>query len=200
MSRRLVFTLTGLLACPALLACERSEGHVEINWTIVDRLGGQVFPSGALTDTCAFVGRLSDTADAPDIRYALQLRLRLCEPECTAGCDDPACQVDILPFDCASARGFTGVQARSEAPYNFVAELVASPDDGACGCVVNPPCALVPGSRRRTVEPGLVTDLQVYLLVLGVDDIDIVAANLEDRRARLDLATCCTPDPTCAAP
>ena len=69
------------------------------------------------------------------------------------------------------------------------------PDTGACGCTLTPPCALVPGPRTRTVEPGLVTDLQVYLLVLGLDNI---AAASTSGRTRLDPSTCCTPDPSCA--
>lgn len=198
--RRLAFTphAPAGAVCAALLslaaaACERTRGEVEVNWTIVDRAGGQVFPSGRLGDTCEFTGVLPDGGDAR--RYALEVQLRLCEPGCAGGCDDPACQLDRLQYDCSAARGFSVVEARPDDPYDFHVDLVAVPEDGGCGCTLTPPCALVPGPRSRTVEPGLVTDLQVYLLVLGLDNI---AAAGEAGRTRLDLAACCTPDPTCA--
>lgn len=176
--------------------CDRNQGQVEVNWSVVDRAGTTVFPSGVLGSTCGFAGLLA-AGDAEPTPYALSLQLRLCEPGCAGGCEDPACQIDLLRFDCESARGFGTVEARSAAPYDFHVDLVAVPDDGACGCTLTPPCALVPGPRSRTVEPGLVTDLQVYLLVLGLDNI---RAARQDGRTRLDLATCCSPDPTCAAP
>ena len=184
--------MTAGLLCAA---CVHDEGEVELNWTIVDRAGTTVFPSGLLSDTCDFLGLLPG-ADQP-VAYDLQLQVRLCEPGCAAGCDDPSCQVDRLRFKCRSARGFRTVQARPEAPYDFHVDMIASPDSGACGCTLKPPCALGPGPRNRTVEPGLVTDLQVYLFVLGLDDI---RASTDKDRTRLDLASCCTPDPTCAAP
>lgn len=196
--RPLAFTRRGAAALSAALtalagACVDDKGEVEINWTIVDRSGVQVFPSGLLGDTCDFTGVLagSDTPAA----YGLQVQLRLCEPGCAGGCDDPACQVDRLRFACSAARGFEVVQARPNDPYDFHVDLVATPESGACGCTLAPPCVLAPGPRSRTVEPGLVTDLQVYLFVLGLDD---VRASTSDGRTRLDLAECCTPDPTCA--
>ncbi len=176
-------------------ACVHDEGEVEINWTIVDRAGTTVFPSGQLGDTCKLTG-LFPSSEAP-VPYGLQLQVRLCEPGCAAGCGDPSCQIDVLRFDCSAARGFATVKARPEAPYDFHVDLLASPDSGACGCTVSPPCVLGPGPRSRVVEPGLVTDLQVYLFVLGLETI---GASAENGRTRLDLATCCTPDPTCAAP
>lgn len=182
-----------LLAALAAGGCERDRGEVEVNWTIVDRSGSQVFPSGRLGDTCKFTGTLPG-ADAA-ARYALAVQVRLCEPGCSGGCDDPACQLDRLDFDCSAARGFAEVEASATIPYDFHVDLVAAPEDGSCACTVIPPCALVPGPRSRTVQPGLVTDLQVFLLVLGLDDI---AAAAEAGRTRLDLAECCTPDPTCA--
>lgn len=177
-------------------ACEHTQGEVEINWTIVDRAGAQVFPSGELTDLCAFTGLLTD-GDTKTTPYDLSVRLRLCDPGCPAGCDDPSCLAVEAPIDypCNAARGFSSVPARADPPYDFHVELVATADDATCGCIVSPPCALVPGPRTRAVEAGLVTDLQVYLLVLGLDD---VAAATTGGRTRLDLTTCCTPDPSCA--
>lgn len=176
-------------------ACDRDHGEVELNWTLVDRAGTQIAPFGALGDTCDFTGKFT-ASDAKPSTYDLELRLRLCDPECAAGCDDPACVQD-LRYDCSAARGFSTVPARTDQPYDITVDLVAQPHSGACGCALTPPCALVPGPRRRTVEAGLVTDLQVYLLVLGIDNI---RDSLEAGRPRLDLDTCCTPDPSCAAP
>lgn len=193
---RLAFTpaLPAAAALCLLAACEHTRGEIEINWTIVDRAGTQVFPSGELADLCEFTGLLAD-GDATPTPYALAVQMRLCEPDCLAGCDDPSCQLERITYACDAARGFSSVDARTDIPYDFHVDLVANPDSGACGCTLTPPCALVPGPRTRTVEPGLVTDLQVYLLVLGLDDI---AAASTSGRTRLDLATCCTPDPNCA--
>lgn len=194
---RLAFTpALGALAACLLAACEHTRGEVEINWTIVDRAGTQVFPSGELGDLCDFTGRLAK-GDAEASRYALSVRLRLCDPGCPAGCADPSCLAIDAPIDyaCDDARGFTEVPARTDPPYDFHVELLATAEDATCGCTVTPPCALIPGPRTRGVEAGLVTDLQVYLLVLGLDN---VAAATTNGRTRLDLAECCTPDPSCA--
>lgn len=190
-------------AIALLGACQGDRGEVELDWTIVDRAGAQVFPSGALGDTCSFVGRLPDRGDDP-VDYSVQVEVRLCEPGCVPGCDDLACIVDRLIFDCTAARGYATVETQGE-PYDFSVRLLASPADGSCACDIQAPCALVPGPRRRTVEPGLVTDLAVYLMVLGLDDIDASVA--DDGRVQLDLApaaaaageACCVPDPSCGS-
>lgn len=189
---RALLLLLAVLAPAGPAACDREHGQIELNWSIVDRAGTQVAPFGVLDDTCNFSGTLP--GDAEPSTYDLQLRLRLCDPDCPAGCDDPACQVETRRYDCSAARGFSTVDA-SSAPYEVRVDLVATPRDGACACALTPPCALVPGPRRRTVEAGLVTDLQVYLLVLGLDNI---RDSREDGRPRLDLDACCDPDPTCA--
>jgi hypothetical protein len=194
---RLAFTpALQALAFGLLSACEHTKGQVEINWTIVDRAGTQVFPSGEISDLCEFTGLLAED-DAAVTPYALSVRLRLCDPGCPAGCDDPSCLAIDAPIDyaCDDARGFTEVPARTSPPYDFHVELLATADDADCGCTVTPPCALIPGPRTRAVEAGLVTDLQVYLLVLGLDNI---ATATTGGRTRLDLAACCTPDPSCA--
>lgn len=184
------------LALAGLSACDRDHGEIELNWALVDRAGTQIAPFGALGDTCNFTGKFAE-ADAQASIYDLELRLRLCDPDCAAGCDDPGCLIEDLRYDCSAARGFSTVPARTDSPYDIHVDLVAQPRSGACGCALTPPCALVPGPRRRTVEAGLVTDLQVYLLVLGIDNIN---DSLEGGRPRLDLDACCTPDPSCAAP
>lgn len=200
----LAFTRLGVMAA-ALSACQQDRGEVEIDWTLVDRAGAQVFPSGALDDTCSFVGRLPGSGDET-VDYSVRVEVHLCEPGCEPGCSDPACVHTTLSFDCTTARGYATVEARPE-PYDFDVHLVAAPADGACPCDLRSPCALIPGPRRRTVEPGLVTDLAVFLMVLGLDDVD---AAQQGGRTRLDLApaaadagdaaACCVPDPACAAP
>jgi len=189
-------TLAGAVILAGPAACDREHGEIELNWTLVDRAGSQLAPFGALGDTCNFSGKFA-AADTEPSSYDLELRLRLCDPDCAAGCDDLSCQVEDFRYDCSAARGFSIVPARTASPYDINVDLVAKPHSGACGCALIPPCALVPGPRRRTVEAGLVTDLQVYLLVLGLDNIQ---ASLEAGRPRLDLDACCIPDPTCAAP
>ncbi len=190
-------TVLALAALPLMgsAGCDRENGEIELNWSIVDRAGNQLAPFGALGDTCNFTGILA--ADAEPSTYDLQLRLRLCESDCAGGCDDPECLIRDLRYDCSAARGFSVVPARTDSPYELVVDLVANPRSDACTCALTPPCALAPGPRRRTVEAGLVTDLQVYLLVLGLDNIN---ASLEGGRPRLDLDACCTPDPTCSVP
>lgn len=196
---RLAFTL-GLAATTA---CQGDRGEVELNWTLIDRAGGQVFPSGAIDGTCSFHGLLPAAGDER-VDYSVRVEVRLCEPGCEAGCGDPACIHTRVAFDCSAARGYATVDARDD-PYIFDIRLVATPDDGACTCDIQSPCALIPGPRHRTVEPGLITDLGVYLMVLGVDDID--DSQDGDGRTLLDLApgdlapetpACCVPDPTCA--
>lgn len=199
-AKRSALAFTRLAAAAALLtaACTDNEGEVEIDWTLVDRAGAQVFPSGALDDTCDFVGLMPGKGDVP-VDYSVNVELHLCEPGCEPGCNDPACILTILDYDCTAARGYSTV---ATGPYDFDVHLIATPTDGSCACDIQPPCALVPGPRRRTVEPGLVTDLAVYLMVLGFDN---VGASQENGRARLDLApadsaACCVPVPNCVAP
>lgn len=174
-----------------LAGCEGSRGEVEINWSVVDAAGRQGFPEGDLDDLCGFVGRAA--ADGPQRPYSLHVQLRLCEPDCPQDCADaPECQIETLEYRCESARGFSTVPAR-EQPYDFEVDLVAD-FGGGCACELGPACALVPGTRTRTVEPGLVTDLQVYLLVL-------TRLHLTDDPPDpivMDLDGCCDPGPDCS--
>jgi hypothetical protein len=198
---RLAFSRAAVLvALAGLAACQGDRGEVEIDWTLVDRAGTQVFPSGSLDDTCSFYGLVPGAGDER-VDYSVHVEVRLCEPDCEAGCSDPACLHTRLDFDCTAARGYATVEARPDEPYEFDVRLVAAPADGSCACDLTAPCALVPGPRRRTVEPGLITDLQVYLMVLGVDAVG--AAKDGAGRVVLDLApadeaACCVPDPSCA--
>jgi hypothetical protein len=174
-----------------LTACDGSRGQVELNWSVVDAAGRQGFPEGDLADLCSFTGR---TAEGGERRpYSLHVRLRLCEPDCPGDCaDTPECQVETLDYRCESARGFSTVPARDE-EYDFEVDLTAD-FGGECACELGPACALVPGPRTRAIEPGLVTDLQVYLLVLARLDL---GAKLPDLVV-MDLDGCCDPGPNCS--
>lgn len=183
-----------LVALALLLpACERTLGEVELNWTVVDAAGRDVFPVGPFDDLCSFTGRTA--ADGERRPYRLGVRLRLCEPDCPQDCAaEPACQAATLDFTCNAARGYDTVPAREE-PYDLAVELVAD-FGGGCACALGPACALVPGPRTRAIEPGLVTDLQVYLLVLT--GLDLATDTAEAGRTVMDLVGCCDLDPSCA--
>ncbi len=180
------------LSAVLALACDRTEGEVELNWTVVDAGGRDVFPVGPFDDLCSFIGRTA--ADGERRPYSLNVRLSLCEPGCAQGCGDAACVVEALDFSCNAARGFDTVPAREE-PYELRVDLVADLG-GACACALGPACALVPGPRTRAIEPGLVTDLQVYLLVLT--GLDLGVDTSEMGRTVMDLVGCCDLDPTCS--
>lgn len=172
-----------LLGLPAVPACTDSRGIVQIAWAFVDRSGATVFPAGDLGDTCSFRGAL----DGRDRDYDLQIAVRVCDPTCAGGCDDDACLiVDPLLYSCLSARGSSEVPS-SESPYQFQVDVIAEFDE-TCACVVQAPCAEVPGPRLRMVRPGLITDLQVYQLVLDMQDVGGV----------FDLDGCCELPPGCA--
>lgn len=186
-------TLAPLLLAALAAACERSHGEVELNWTVVDAGGRDVFPVGPFDDLCSFIGRTAE--DGARRPYSLNVRLSLCEPGCATDCaSDPSCLVEALDFSCNAARGFDTVPAR-EASYEMVVDLVAD-FGGACACALGPSCALVPGPRLRAIEPGLVTDLQVYLLVLTGLDLGVDTSAMG--RTVMDLVGCCDLDPTCS--
>lgn len=180
--------LAALALAAGAAACSPTEGYVEAAWTIVDRKGEPIYPNGVLSDTCSFRGPTSPGGDDRDL--ALRVELRLCEPGCEGGCEDPACLVtDPLRFQCLSARGSATVPA-SESPYIFQVEVIAEVGgDPACACALTPECAQIPGPRQRMVRPGLVTDLQVYQLILDVAD---------PSRAAIDLSECCPLPDSCA--
>lgn len=190
-----------ILALATAAACVRDKGEVELNWTVVDAAGRSIFPAGELDDICGanvggdkfgdlcgFIGRT--TADGPRRPYRLRTQLRLCEPDCPEACAaDESCQIDVLTYGCEAARGFSIVAAREEEPYDFEVALVAEFED-RCVCELGPACALTPGPRTRRVEPGLLTDLQVYLFVLtGLDAC--VQEPPEQGRTVMDLEGCC---------
>ncbi len=165
--------------------CDRTHGEIELNWTVVDAAGASVFPTRDLDDLCGFTGRM--VAEGPRARYALHVQLELCDPAC--GCD-PACEPTRLTFDCDAARGWGTVLADE---YELRVSLIARPETG-CACELTPACALAPGPRVRAVEPGLVTDLQVFLFVLS----GFRLGTKEKGSPLMDLDGCCVPDPSCS--
>lgn len=183
--RRRQVGCAGLFAC-ALAAggCGRDEGVVEIAWTFVDRSGAAIYPDGDLEDTCALRGTFR--AGENPRTYELHTEVRICDPACEAGCDDAACWLEEpLRFGCDTARG-SGIVASHDEPVLIDVRVTAYPGgDSACACALGSPCAQVPGPRRRMIRPGLVTDLQVYLLVL---DLPAAAEPLE---------ACCELPPEC---
>ena len=155
-----------LVAAPG---CSVDTGVVEWAWAFVDRDGDPIFPSGVFdlgrTSSCALPGR----TDSDQVRYDLGAELVICDPECAGGCEDPDCQVVApLGFDCDRSRGSNPSVPSSDAPYQFtISPVITLP--GGSECRDLDACIAAPGPRERVVHPGLVTDLQVFQLVLGMD-------------------------------
>jgi hypothetical protein len=176
------------LAAGSLLssACTVDTGVVEVAWAFVDRDGEQIFPGGlfdpAESDACNLPGRFGETR----VTYDLDVALEICDPACDAGCDDPACQVmSPLTFDCRTSRGSDPDVPSSDDPYRFTFRANVAIDGREEACRPAPTCVAVPGPRERTVRPGLVTDLQVYQVVVDFD----LGASVTGRGA-LDLGAC----------
>lgn len=180
--------LAALTLGAAAAACSPTDGYIELAWAFVDRQGEPIFPNGELKESCSFRGPVAPEGEARTID--LRVELRLCDPECAGGCDDPACLVtEPLRFACLDYRGHATVPA-SEGPYLFETRVIAEIDgDAECACAISSACVQVPGPRQRMVRPGLVTDLQVYQLILDI--ADPTATNL-------DLSPCCDLPDTCA--
>jgi len=176
-------------------ACSPTEGYVEIAWALIDQSGTPLYPDGVLADSCEFVGVFDGSTsegEGEDVELAAILRMTLtvCDPECSSGCDDPECQViEPTSFACNTARAAVTVPSRST-DYRFVSSVVAEFDgDPECVCTLSPECVQLPGSRERRVRGGQVTDLQVYQVVLDLDD---------PASGVLDLSECCDLPESCA--
>ncbi len=149
--------------------CSVDSGVVEWAWTFVDQDGGAIYPSGVFdlgrTSSCALPGR---TADG-QVRYDLTAELTICDPTCPGGCEEPDCQV-VAPLgsDCDRYRGSNPSVPSSDQPYQFtITPVVTLPGGDECRDLEA--CIAAPGPRQRVVKPGLVTDLQVFQLVVGMD-------------------------------
>ncbi|GEM_PF-1377298 len=146
-------------------SCARDRGVVELGWLFVDADGERLFPQGRLDDTCALE---SEVAEGGRVRYDLQVELLMTRSECTGGIDDDACLVlSPLRFACDTARGSHLDVPASEQPYLMTVRAVAVRADTGDVCVPDAECVVVPGPRTREVEGGLVTDLQIYEIVLA---------------------------------
>lgn len=168
----LVRCLSTLAAASLLVAgpaCSVDTGVVEWAWSFVDQDGDAIFPSGVFdlgrTSSCALPGRFG----AESVRYDLGAELVICDPECAGGCEDPDCQVVApLGFDCERYRGSNPSVPSSDAPYLFsISPVITLPGGDECRDLGA--CITAPGERERVVHPGLVTDLQVFQLVVGMD-------------------------------
>lgn len=149
--------------------CSVDTGVVEWAWAFVDQDGDPIFPSGVFdlgrTSSCALPGR----AASGSVRYDLGAELVICDPECIGGCEDPDCQVVApLGFNCERSRGSNPSVPSSDAPYQItISPVVTLPDGDECRDL--DACITAPGPRERVVHAGLVTDLQVFQLVVGMD-------------------------------
>lgn len=155
-----------LVAAPG---CSVDTGVVEWAWSFVDQDGDPIFPSGVFdlgrTSSCALPGRSA----AGQVRYDLGAELVICDPECAAGCGDPDCQVVApLGFTCDRSRGSNPSVPSSATPYQFTLSPVVTLPGGK-QCRDLDACIAASGPRERVVQPGLVTDLQVFQLVVGMD-------------------------------
>jgi hypothetical protein len=150
-------------------ACTLEDaGVVELNWAVVDRDGDAIFPAGqfmASGDTCD----LPATRGGASVRYDLEVELDICDQSCDAGCDAEECQV-VAPmrYPCTVARATEPEVPASDDPYLFQVRAVIATTGADCVDHV-PPCIATPGPRERTVHRGLVTDLQVFQIVVNAD-------------------------------
>jgi len=185
-----------MIALFALVACNHQEGIVEINWAFVDQDGDKIIPSRDAENSCGFAGNLAGKAE----NYQMQVELRVCEPGCEGGCENPACYaVDPFRFDCHALRASSKLPASFDG-YEFQVAVIAVPDNNAqeqCECELRSPCIERPGPRIRTIEAGLITDLQVYQLVLALPTVEpIISA---DERIVFDVQECCQLPSSCAS-
>ncbi len=165
--------------------CSVDQGVVEWAWAFVDQDGDAIFPSGVFdlgrTSSCKLPGRTSEA----QVRYDLGAELVICDPECAGGCEDPDCQVVApLGFDCDRSRGSNPSVPSSDAPYQFtISPVITLPGGDECRDLGA--CIAAPGPRERVVHPGLVTDLQVFQLVVSMDQDGPLAGS-----GSLDLEAC----------
>jgi len=162
---------------------------VELSWVFVDRNGGVIFPGDQLSlnrreSSCGLPGVLGDGSS---ILYDLQVELEICTSAADTG-GDGSCQEDVTRrFPCDTARGTDPEVAAADHAYRFTVRTVMTRSDSDVECTNLPVnCIDVPGPRERKVQPGLVTDLQVYQIKVNVD----LADGESTQRAQLDLEEC----------
>jgi hypothetical protein len=177
--------LHGLVALAALAGgCADDTGAVELAWVFVDRDGDAIYPGGVFTsgderDSCGLPALVGAGEDRELVSYDLRVELEICDPGCAAGCDAEECLV--VPrhvFPCTTARGNDPDVPASTEAYRFTVRAVLDSPALASECR-SPSCLAVPAPRERVVTAGLVTDLQVYQLVVDVDRQGDAALDLE---------------------
>jgi hypothetical protein len=167
---RLLAPLAALAVTLGTSACGDDTGAVELAWVFVDRDGDAIYPGGVFTsdderDSCDLPG----VAGEQGVAYTVRVELEICDPACAAGCDAEECRV--VPnhvFPCTTARGNQPTVPASADPYRFTVRAVLDAPTFTSPCR-DPACLAVPAPRERVVTAGLVTDLQVYQIVVDVD-------------------------------
>jgi len=160
--------LTAVLPWLASACSLQDTGVVELNWVVKDRDGDAIFPAGqfmASGDTC----NLTATSGGARVSYDLRVQLEICDTTCAGGCADEDCHViPTETYPCTVARASERDVPASSDPYLFtVRAIVAGPGED---CVApEPTCIATPGPRERRVQRGLVTDLQVFEIVIDAD-------------------------------
>jgi hypothetical protein len=185
LARRAALLGLWALAAPAG-GCADDTGVVELAWVFVDRDGDAIYPGGVFTsgderDSCDLPGLVGE-AEAPElVGFDLRVELEICDPGCAAGCDAEECLV--VPrhvFPCTTARGNEPDVPASTEPYRFSVRAVLDAPGLASECRdPAPSCLAVPAPRERVVTAGLVTDLQVFQIVVDVDRQGDAALDLE---------------------
>ena len=151
----------------------------------------RIFPAGAFSlgtrDSCGLPGLIGDK----QVSYDLAVELEICDTTCDAGCGSSDCDVvSPLQFSCKANRGSDPSIPSSGDPYLFTLRslVIVKSEQIVCGDP-RPTCIAVPGPRQRTVEPGLVVDLQVYQIA-----VDMVQGAPKTGDGALDLEACgCAP-------
>lgn len=169
-----------LAAATGMGGCADDTGVVELAWVFVDRDGDAIYPGGVFTadderDSCELPGVAADRG----VAYDLRVELEICDPGCAAGCEAEECLV--VPhhvFPCTTARGNDPDVPASDEPYRFTVRAVLDAPTFTSPCR-DPACLAVPASRERVVTAGLVTDLQVYQVVVDVDRQGDASLDLE---------------------
>jgi hypothetical protein len=147
---------------------------------LVDRDGDAIYPGGVFDpdderDSCDLAG----VAGGQATPYDLRVELEICDPGCAGGCDAEECLVvPRRSFPCSTARGNDPDVPASDEPYRFTVRALLDAPPFASECR-DPACVAVPAARERVVTAGLVTDLQVYQIVLDMDRQSDASLDLE---------------------
>lgn len=169
--------LIGLGLVCMVSGCARQEGAVELDWSIVDGDFEDLFPGQRYSSSCEFkniarfqlpANGVQGNAIAPiDVDLKLQLRLRVfdCPEDATVQSCEQSPIVDEKTFDCDHMRGTIGKLPSVDRSYLFVVDTIITPSQGP-SFVPLQRCVATPGSRRRRIRAGQITNLAVYQVVV----------------------------------